>query len=63
MVLIGIINKEGFDNNFIGVLEVNFIGEVFILVRVDKLIKILFKCSIWKLIKKFCLMEWIIVSK
>lgn len=46
MVLIGIINKEGFDNNFIGVLEVNFIGEVFILVRVDKLIKILFKCSI-----------------
>lgn len=53
MVLIGIIDKEGFDNNFIGILEVNFIGEVFILLRVDKLYMILFLCGIWKLIKKY----------
>lgn len=47
MLLIGMISKKRFKNNFIGVLEVNFIGEVFVLLKVDILFKILFLCSIW----------------
>lgn len=46
VLLIGIISKEGFGDDFIRVLEVNFVGEVFRLLRVVILFNIIFVYSI-----------------
>lgn len=46
VLLIGIISKEGFGEDFFRVLEVNFVGEVFRLLRVVILFNIIFVYSI-----------------